>query len=63
MTKDETEEDYFDVGDKVKVGDIEGVVEEIIYARNCKGTLLLIEWWHDGDLRARRFHAIDVKHA
>lgn len=52
----------FSCGQKVVVGGvIRGVVEEVIFARNMTDPLYLVEWWHDGDLRGRRFHEFDLE--
>lgn len=48
-------------GTRVRIGDvIEGVIEEAIVVRGMTAPIYLVEWWQDGDLVARRFHAADV---
>ena len=52
----------FGCGQKVLVGGvIEGVIEEVIFARNMTDPLYLVEWWHEGDLRGRRFHECELE--
>ena len=49
-------------GSRVLVGDdIDGIVEEVVFGRGMMTAMYLVEWWQDGDLRARRFHAADVR--
>lgn len=49
-------------GDRVAVGNgIEGMVEEVIFARGMTGPFVLVEYWHAGELVARRFHAADCR--
>lgn len=49
-------------GERVQIGDgIEGVVEEVIFARGMSAPFVLVEYWHDGQLVARRFHAGDCR--
>lgn len=48
------------LGDLVCVGNgIEGVAEELIFARGMSAPFVLVEYWHEGQLVARRFHAED----
>lgn len=52
----------FSPGDSVLIGDnIEGVIEEMIIARGMSTFLLLVDYWHDGQLVSRRFHAEDCR--
>lgn len=49
-------------GDRVIIGTgIEGVVEEVIFARGMGAPFVLVEYWHEGQLVARRFHAADCR--
>lgn len=51
-------------GDRVIIGDdITGIVERVIYGRGMIRPLLLVEWWCDGDVRAREFDIEDVRRA
>ena len=54
--------EIFGCGQTVLVGGvIQGVIEEVIFARNMTDPLYLVEWWHDGDLRGRRFHESELE--
>lgn len=49
-------------GDRVTIGDnIEGVVEELIFSRGMNAPFVLVEYWHEGSLISRRFHAEDCR--
>lgn len=49
-------------GDRVIIGgDIEGVVEELIFERGHPSPKVLVEWWQGGERRAARFHAEDCR--
>lgn len=62
MIKFLTNEPCLVCGDRVQIGSgIEGVVEEVIFARGMKAPFVLVEYWHDGQLIARRFHAADCR--
>lgn len=47
----------FRPGDRVRVGDgaITAVVEEVIMVRGQTQPTYAVEWWHDGEVRGRRF--------
>lgn len=48
-------------GERVRVGfDITGTVERVIFDRNGRGPIYLVEWWLDGDLRGREFLENDL---
>jgi len=49
-------------GDRVSFagGDLQGVIEEVIWARNAYDPFLLVEYWLDGQLQATRLHAEDI---
>lgn len=49
-------------GDMVWIGDgIKGMVEELILARGMAAPFVLDEYWHDGHLVSKRFHAADCR--
>lgn len=51
-----------EAGDTVFINDdIPGVIEEVIWVRGMGWPYYLIEWWHEGDVRSRRFHPNEVK--
>lgn len=51
----------FRCGDRVLIdGDIEGVIEEIVFARGMMWPVYLVEWWHEGQREARRFHQVEL---
>lgn len=50
----------FKPGQRVRCGDIEATVERVIFARGMTDALVLIEWWHNGDLRSREVHEDDL---
>ncbi len=41
-------------------GDIEAVVERVIFERGRPAPLLLVEWWSHGDMIRREVHSADV---
>lgn len=49
-------------GDKVAIGDghISGVIERVILARGMTVPIYLVEWWQEGNVMSREFHADDV---
>lgn len=61
MTED-GREDWPRPGDTVDFadGELVGKIEEVIWARGQAAPLVLVEYWLDGDLRAKRLHAADV---
>ena len=51
----------FNPGDKVIIGgEIEGVIERLIFSRDCNVPLYLVEWWDNGDTRQREFNERDI---
>lgn len=49
-------------GDRVEVAPgISGTVEELVFARGMAAPFVLVEYWHEGSLVARRFHAADCR--
>jgi len=55
-------ESKFSLSAKVMVGgDIEGVVERIIFGRNMTSPLYLIEWWNCSELKSREFHEEELE--
>ena len=44
----------------VIVSNINGIIEEIIFARGMIWPYYLVEYWQDGILHAKRFHEGDV---
>jgi len=57
------QERSFQPGDYVWLGkelDIPGVIEEVIWSRGMEWPVYLVEWWLDGAVCTRRFHADEV---
>lgn len=49
-------------GDQVIFGDdIYGVIEELIFCRQMIDPVYLVEYWHNGELRATRLHEADLR--
>jgi len=49
-------------GDFVWVGgDIPGVVDRLIFTRNCRTAIYLVEWWDCGELKCREFYEADIQ--
>lgn len=49
-------------GDRVLIGDnIEGTVEELVFASGMSAPFVLVEYWHERSLMSRRFHAADCR--
>mgnify|MGYP001791994776 CR=1 FL=1 len=49
-------------GDSVWIGDdVPGVVDRLIYTRNCRVPIYLVEWWDRGEIKCREFYEADVR--
>ncbi len=52
----------FRLGQQVRIGvGITAVIEEIILARGQNAPFYLVEWWHEGQMVARRMHEADCR--
>lgn len=50
-------------GEKVKInGDIDAVVEQVQFCRGRPFPLLLVAYWHEGDIREQQVHLDDVEY-
>lgn len=48
-------------GDRVTCGNgVEGVVEELHFLRNAE-PMVVVDYWHNGEVITRRFHSEDCK--
>ena len=52
---------WLEPGTRVVVGeDIPGTIDRVIFCRDSAPPLYAVEWWNNGDLICREFHAADV---
>ena len=51
----------FKLGEKVKMGEISGVVQLILFHRNSTSPSYKVEWWHQGEVYYHTFYEEELE--